>query len=443
MGESGPWVAIILIIALVAINGVLASAEIALVGMSETKLKQRAAEKDKKAIILLRMKQNPSDFLSTIQIGITLAGLLSGAFAADTLAEPIVTWITGFGIGDNAVSLVRVVSVVFITLLLTYVMLVFGELVPKRIAMKNPEKTARRSISAIDKLAVVTKPLVRLLSASTNGILRLFGLDPNQDETPITEEEILLLLREGHKQGAIEQSEVDIVSNLFAFTDLAAEDAMTHRTDIEALSPEASVIDFIDIMSRTTFSKFPVMVGNLDNIVGVVNAQDILRQFPFKPDEAPATVGELMHPPGFVHESKLLVELFADMKHHKDRLVIVVDEYGGTAGIITLTDIIEEIVGDIEPLYLSHISQNDDGSYTAAGTIDMDDMSDFLGLSLAQDEYDTLSGFVVSQLGYIPAANQTPEISYEGYTFQVAKMEGALIRIVHIIKQKSDSTAPQ
>ncbi|NLL39615.1 MAG: HlyC/CorC family transporter [Clostridiales bacterium] len=434
MGQSSTWIGVILAVILIFINGVLASAEMALVGLNETKLRKKSVEGDKKAAFLLHMKENPSDFLSAVQVGITLAGLLSGAFAADSLAEPIVKWIETLGASRAIVSVAEIGAVVFITLLLTYAMLVFGELVPKRIAMKDPENTASRSIPPIWKLSILTRPLVKLLSASTNGILKLMGIDPKQHETPITEEEILLMLREGYKQGAIEQSEVEIVSNLFEFTDLSAEDAMTHRTEIKAVSPEDSISDVVSMMSKTSYSKFPVIDGSMDKIIGVVYSQDIVKLLPFDDNVPLPSVREVMQAPHFVHESKSLVEIFNEMKLGKNRLTVVVDEYGGTSGIITLTDIIEKIVGTIEMDYLTDIHQNEDGSYTMDGTIDMDDVCDFLGIAMEPEEHDTLSGFIIHELGYIPENGQTPTIEYAGYSFKAAKMQGALIKLVNVRK---------
>lgn len=434
MGQGSTWIAVVLAVVLIFINGVLASAEMALVGLNETKLKKKVAEGDKKAALLLRMKENPSDFLSAVQVGITLAGLLSGAFAADTLAEPIVKWIETLGASRAIISVAKVASVVLITLILTYAMLVFGELVPKRIAMKDPEKTAGRSIPPIWKLSIFTRPLVKLLSASTNGILKLMGIDPKQHEAPITEEEILLMLREGYKQGAIEQSEIDIVSNLFEFTDLSAEDAMTHRTEIVAINPEDSVSDVVGMMSKTSYSKFPVIDGSMDRIIGVVYSQDIVKLLPFGGNAPLPSVKEVMQAPHFVHESKSLVEIFNEMKRSKNRLTVVVDEYGGTSGIITITDIIEKIVGTIEMDYLADIHQNEDGSYTMDGTIDMDDVCDFLGIAMEPEEYDTLSGFIIHKLGYIPENGKTPAVEYAGYSFKTAKMQGALIKLVNVKK---------
>lgn len=435
MDDGNPWIAILVTIVLVAINGILASAEIALVGLNEAKLKHSAENGHKKHRLLLKMKQNPSDFLSTIQIGITLVGLLSGALAADSLAEPIVAWAKGLGASGFMLSLVNVGAVVLITLLLTFVMLVFGELVPKRVAMANPEKTALRFVSLIHGLGKVTRPLVKLLAASTNGVLRLIGINPAQVQTPVTEQEILIMLREGQAQGTIEETEVEVVSNLFEFTDLTVEEAMTHRTEIRALPADSSLMDFAALLSESGFSKFPVYEETIDRIVGVIYSADVMKLLPLRLEEtALPAVRDVMRPPFFVPETKPLHELFQEIKRDKQRLAVVVDEYGGTSGIITVMDIIEEIVGDIEVDYLPEQMRGADGTYTMDGRMDMEDVRDLINLMLDDDEeeYDTLSGFLIDQLGYIPAAGDAPYADVDGFRFQVVEMNGALIQTVRI-----------
>lgn len=327
----------------------LASTEIAMMGLKEGQLRKKAESGDKKASLLLVMKQNPSDFLSTVQVGITLAGLLSGAFAADSLATPIVQIFAGMGISGGALSAIHFLSVMLITLLTTYFMLVFGELVPKRLAMARPEETARSVVSFLTVLSKITRPLVLLLSASTNLVLRLIGIDPNRQENPVTEEEILLMIHEGRQQGTIEESEVELVTNVFEFTDQRAKNIMKHRTEIDALPVSAKMLDVIALMSKTKHNKFPIYNESIDDIVGVLYTSDIVALYPYR-EKLPKEVRieDIMRKPVFVPESNSLTKLFQKMKQTGERLFIVADEYGGTAGMITLTDILEEIVGDID-----------------------------------------------------------------------------------------------
>jgi len=437
MEDGSPWIAIIVAIILITINGILASAEISLVSLKKIRLKQKAESGDKKAKYLLNMKQNPSDFLSTIQIGITLAGLLSGAFAADALAKPIVVWFSILGVEGFWLSFFNVGTIIIITLILTYLMLVFGELVPKRIAMTNPYRIGNRVITPIVGLSKVAKPLVRLLSISTNGVLRLLGIGSNQEDNPVTEEEILLIMREGREQGIIEEAEEHIVKNLFKFTDLYVEDAMIHRTEIEAISIDSTFLDVVKLMSETSHGKFPVFEGNIDKIVGIVYSKDFIRMYPIKDENIPLPgVKDIMRPPFFVSESHSLVNLFSEMKQHKSYLAVVVDEYGGTSGIITMIDIIEEIVGDIETPEVEMIQNSNNGGYIIDGRTKIKDVSDFLKINIDSDENNTLSGFLIESLGYVPVVEQTPEIEVDGFIFRVQEMDGALIRSVHVKSKK-------
>lgn len=439
MDDGNLWIALLLLLILITVNGILASAEIALVGLNEIKLKKRSDDGERKAKVLLKMKHNPSSFLSTIQIGITLAGLLSGAFAAETLAQPLVVWVTGMGINGLHLSIIKTVAVIFITLLLTYFMLVFGELVPKRIAFNNPEKIAYRFISPIAKLSVLTKPLVILLSASTNGILKLIGINPQHEQNPVTEEEIMLMIQEGHKQGNIEDTEVEVVSNIFKFTDQVVEDAMTHRTEIIALPVNGTLSDMADTMAHSSHSKFPVYDTSIDNIVGIVYAKDIVAVYARQETLKNFPIAKVMRAPYFVPESKLLVQLFADMKKNKNGIAIVADKYGGTSGLITIKDIVEEIVGDIGVHTEEDVVNNPDGTYIINGRMKMDDVRELLNISSDGNDYDTLSGFIIDILGYIPVSGQNPEIHFGGYSFRVADISGAMIQSVFIKKLPSDT----
>jgi len=437
MEDGSPWIAIVIAVILIIINGILASSEISLISLKKMKLRNKIESGDKKAKLLLEMKQNPSDFLSTIQIGITLAGLLSGAFAADSLAKPVVKWFSSFAIPDPWLSFIDVFIVILITIILTYFMLVFGELVPKRLAMKNPYKISSRFVSQIIFLSVVTKPLVRLLSISTNAVLRFLGIEPSQDEHIMTEEEILLNLREGREQGTIEETEEHIVKNLFRFTDSLVEDAMVHRTEIQAVPVESSFMDIVKLMKETSHGKFPVFEESIDKIVGVVYSKDFISMYPAEETKRSLPkVKDIMRPPFFVTESHLLVNLFSEMKQHKDYLAVVVDEYGGTSGIITMTDILEEIVGDIEKPYIEMIQKVAGGGFLVDGRIKMKDLLEFLNISVDTDENNTLSGFIIDSLGYVPEKEESPEVEVESYIFRVKKMSGPLIHSVYIKNKK-------
>lgn len=436
MEDGSPWIAILITVVLVAINGMLASAEIAMMGLSGTKLRAAAEEGDKKARLLLKMKESPSDFLSTIQIGITLAGLLSGAFAADSLAAPIVAWAASLGVQGTALTVVSGASTFLITLLMTFFTLVFGELVPKRVAMVRPEKTARGIVTVIHGLSKIARPLVWLLTVTTNGVLHLMRVDQNESGEHVTEEDILLMMREGQAQGEIEEQEVELLSNVFAFTDLDAESVMTHRTEIEDIEAHAQVEELVQRMAETGHTKFPVTKEDIDEIVGVVYMKDILPPYIQDSSVAKKPVSEYMRPPYFVFEKKSVDEIFADMRTSGEELAVVVDDYGGTCGIITITDIIEEIVGSTEEE--EGIHKNEDGSFTVDGQTEFETLCELLGLPEPEEDYDTLGGFLLDSLGYVPTQDQTPEIDYQGYRFQIRQMDGALPRSVRIWRHAED-----
>ncbi|MCI8611151.1 MAG: HlyC/CorC family transporter [Clostridiales bacterium] len=441
MEDGSPWIAILITIVLVAINGMLASAEIAMMGLSGTKLQAAAQSGDKKARLLLTMKERPSDFLSTIQIGITLAGLLSGAFAADSLAAPIVAFAAEMGAAGTILTVIGGASTFLITLLMTFFMLVFGELVPKRIAMVRPEKTARGIVSLIHILSKVTRPLVCLLSVTTNGVLRLLRVEQGEAGERVTEEDILLMMREGQAQGEIEEQEVELLSNVFAFTDLDAERVMTHRTEIEDIEVTAMVGELIERMAETGHTKFPVTKEDIDEVVGVVYMKDIFPLYSKDGSIAKNSVSQYMRPPYFVFEKKPVDEIFADMKNSGEQLAVVVDDYGGTCGIITIMDIIQEIVGTVEKE--ETVCKNEDGSWTADGQTQFELLCDCLGLPAPKEDYDTLGGFMLDSLGYVPSRDQTPEVLYQGYRFQITQMDGALPRSVRIWRQTKAVAAEQ
>ncbi len=435
MNDVSPIVALLVLIVLVFINGILASAELALVSINEMKLKQKAEAGDKKSKLLLVMKQNPSDFLSTVQIGITLAGLLSGVFAADSFAQLIVDMFSGRDISDGFLSIIRVTSVVLVTLMLTYFMMVFGELVPKRIAIIYPYKTGAILITPIVIFSKITKPFIRFMSFSTNWVLRVIGIDPNQYARPVTEEEILLMVREGREQGTIEKTEEEIVTNLFKFTDLSVEDAMTHRTEIEAIPYNASIEAVVETMSQTSHGKFPIYEGTIDNIVGTIYSKDIVKMYSKKDNEPPLwQLKDVMRQAFFVPESHSLVNLFIEMKQRNNQLAIVVDEYGGTSGIITMMDILEEIVGDFEMPRVDLIKNSGDGGYIIDGRTEINEVIKFLDMDIRNDVNYTLSGFVIKRLGYVPSKGQTPTIEAGGYEFCVREVYGSLIRSVYVKK---------
>ncbi|MFP8784605.1 hemolysin family protein [Planococcus plakortidis] len=334
------------LIALIFANALFAASEIALISLNDYKIKKMAESGNKKARLIDSMLSQPSQFLATIQIGITLAGFLASAFAADSFADELSLYVQGTNLPLSP-GVVQITSLVSITLLLSYFTLVFGELVPKRLALQKPEPIAMAMVYPLRVLAILASPLVTILSWSTNAVIRLFGIDPHQPVAEETEEEIRLMLEAGKEKGTIEDMEQFIITRAFEFNDKAVEDIMVHRTDIIAISADDSLEDIVRLFTLHPYTKFPVYQGDADRMIGTVYLKDLFR-YRENPPQPPFDVRQLMRAPHFVFEKREIDEVFLEMQKSHKHLAIVLDEYGGTAGLITLEDLLEELVGDIQ-----------------------------------------------------------------------------------------------
>jgi len=407
---------------LIILNALFAAAEIAVISMNDAKMEKLAAEGDKRAKRLSRLTDQPARFLATIQVGITLAGFLGSAFAADNFSDKIVHWLTGIGVRIPAATL-DTISVVVITLILSYFTLVLGELVPKRLAMKNAEKLALGMSGLVCFISRVFSPVVSLLTASTNGMLRLLGIDPTSVDEQITEEEIRMMVDEGSKKGAINHSEKEMIQNVFEFDEKTAEEVMTHRTEVSLLWLEESDEQWEKTIIESRHTNYPVCDETTDDIIGVLNTKDYFR---LKDKSRENVMKHAVRPPYFVPESVRADVLFRNMKQSRNHFAIVLDEYGGMSGIITIKDLLELIVGDFddetppeEPKLL--IERVDSHTWKINGLTSLKSVSEALNVSLPDDEYETFSGFVFGILGYIPEDGSTPEV--EGYGLNIKVLQ--------------------
>ncbi len=421
-------VAKLLILAcLIFINAFFAMSEIAVISLNDAKIGKLAEEGNGKAKTVMRLIKEPSKFLATIQVGVTLAGLLSSAVAADSFTEVVVRWFSGLNVSP---SLVRGVSLVIITLLLSYFTLVFGELVPKRIAMQYSEKVAFGVSGMLLFLYHIEKPFVALLAASTNIVARIFGVKANDEQGNVTEEEIRMLVDVGEEKGVIEESAKDMINNVFDFDDKTVADIMTHRIDIAACDTTATMEDITGTAIEQGYSRIPVYDGSIDDIVGIVYVKDLLRLLDANNTEM-FELKNFIRPVLYVPESNSCRELFILLKQKKIHMAVVVDEYGGTSGLVTMEDIIESIVGNIQDEYddeEEEISKIDDDTYSIDGAASLDDVIELLDFSPFDDEeeepdYDTLGGLVLDLLGYIPGDDEHPTVSVDGVEFTVEKAE--------------------
>ncbi len=419
---------ILLLVLLTLCNAFFAAAEIALLQINETRYKKLAEEGDKKAKKIVKMLSNSANFLSTIQVGVTLSGFLSSAFAADSFADALAGLVIK-GIPTANRSVIRVIAVIVITFLLSYFTLVFGELVPKRLAMKKCDRVARFSVGPLRVTGIVFLPFVKLLSGSVNLVLRILGIDPNEKDDDVTEEEILLMVNEGQEQGNIDDDESELISNVFEFDDTTCGDVMVHRTEIVALPEDVSFERLIDVAKEERFSRIPVYRDSIDNIIGIIHIKSLIGL-----DEEHFDIKNMLLPVVFVPESQKIDDVLDVLKKNKSHLAVVLDEFGGTAGIITMEDIIEELVGNIQDEYDDQeeltenlVEKTGENEYVIAGHAEIDGLNDELGIDIESEDFNTLSGFAVDMLGEIPPENSHPEFTYKNLKFTVLESSNKLI----------------
>lgn len=431
---------LLLLLVLILINAFFAASEMAIVSANDTKIKLLAEEGNKRAIVLEKLLSRPSNFLAAIQVGVTLSGLFSSAVASESIADRITAAFENSGVSP---ALVKFLSVFIVTILLSYFTLVFGELVPKRIAMKKSESLALRVAGILNAISVIFLPFVALLSHSTNAVAHLFGVGPVDDQTNVTEEEIRMMVDVGEETGAIDENEKEMINNIFEFNDRTASDIMTHRTEIYAVEDTASLSDVIDVALKEGFSRIPVYKDDLDDIVGIVFAKDLLK-FVGKPMDKKFDIREIMRPPLFVPKTKRCQDLFVELTEQKQHMAVVIDEYGGTAGIVTMEDLLESIVGNIQDEYddeTDEYSVIDDSTYTIEGTADIEEVSHLLDTDLPEGEYDTLAGLIIDKLGRIPSENEHPSVEIGDFVFTVEHVEEK--RIEKVRAERKKRTIPQ
>ncbi|ADY55928.1 protein of unknown function DUF21 [Syntrophobotulus glycolicus DSM 8271] len=427
---------IVILFVLIVLNAFFAASEIALISLNDNKIRLLAEEGDKKARQLQRLLSEPSKFLATIQIGITLAGFLASAFAAESFSGKLVDLIKIFHLPVSDI-LLKNISLVLITVILSYFTLVLGELVPKRLAMKKAEPIALFVVRPLLILSAATSPFIAFLTMSTNSFVRLFGVDPNEEEDQVTEEEIRMMVDVGEEKGAIDESERLMINNVFEFNNKTAEDIMTHRTDIFALPVDADLKTVIHFINTEKFSRIPIYQDDIDHIVGVLHSKDILHCLLEDCDKEKFELKKIIRQPYFVPISKRTDELFKELQRKKVHLAIIIDEYGGTAGIVTLEDLIEEIVGNIFDEYdeeIKDFEKLDEDTCLINGTTSLDAVSDYLDTELPVEEYDTLSGFVIGQLDRIPGEDERPAVEYNGFLFEVEEVEEKRVAMVKVSK---------
>jgi len=434
VNTSSFLVDLLIIVLLIVINGFFSASEMAIITLNDNKIKRKAEEGDKKAGQIYKLTSEPSSFLATIQVGVTLAGFLSSAFAADRFADRLFTLV---GVDSPAI---RTASVILVTMIISYFSLVFGELVPKRIAQNNPEKFSMAVIGPVVWVGMVMRPFVILLTFSTNVILRILGINPSLSDKSVTEEEIRLMVDVGRESGNIHAREKEMIENIFEFNDTDVSEIMTHRTNIVSLDVDASYDEVLNIAINEKFSRIPVYEDNIDNIIGILHIKDLLYHAA-EGLKQPFSLRHMIRPPYIVPESKNIDATFREMQRDRAQLAVVIDEYGGTAGIITIEDLLEEIVGNIQDEYDEEelpITCSGEGVYEVSGMATPEEVSDATGVKLPEEDYDTIAGLVINQLGRIPDEDERPEVVYQNLLFQVLEMDEKRISRLRITMIKHD-----
>jgi len=427
---------------LIFLNAVFACAEIAIISTNDAKVEKMVAEGNKKASKLLRLKENPAKFLATIQIAITLSGFLGSAFAADNFAGYLVDFMVKLGVAnDESRAVFNSISVIVITLILSYFTLVFGELVPKRLAMKKSEGMALGMSGMLYTISKLFTPVVWLLTVSTNAVLRLFGVNPNEEDEEVSEEDIRLMVDASSEKGVIDVEEKEMIQNVFEFDDLSVDEFSTHRTEISFLRIEDTDEDWESTIIESSHSAFRVCGETVDDILGVIFAREYFRS---KDKSKDYLMKNVMKPAYFVPSNLKADILFKQMKQTGKHFAVVLDEYGGVTGIVTMNDILEQIVGDFNETpeekgeEIPDILRNPDGTWSISGSASLEEVNEALSLTLPSDECETFGGLVFGEYGSLPEDGSQFEIDLLSIHVKVVEIkEHRIEKTVVTVKEKA------
>lgn len=427
--------AIILQIVLIFLNAVFAAAEIAVVSTNSAKLEKMAEDGDKRAKKLFSLTKNPSKFLSTIQVAITLAGLLGSAYAADNFAGPLVEWIVSWGVTIPADTL-NSICVFVITLILSYFSIVFGELVPKRLAMRNAEKMALGMSGMLKFVSCVFAPFVWILTKSTNGLLRLLHINPDEQDDAVTEEEIRMMLDTGSEKGTIDSMENEMIQNVFEFDDVSISEVCTHRRDVAVLYKEDTISEWKKTMAETRHGFYPICGEDSDDVIGVLDSKKFFR---IEVSSVEAAIRAAAEKPYFVPENMKADVLFQNMKETRNYFAIVIDEYGGMSGVVTIHDLLELLVGDLadkEDEYVEEIQKTGENEWRIAGSASLEKVGEELDLTFDTEDCDTFGGYIFGLLGAVPDDGSTFELETDDLKIRVDAVEDH--RIESTVVQKKE-----
>lgn len=409
------------------VNAFFAGAEMAVVSVNKNRIKVLADEGSKRAALLQTLFEDSTKFLSTIQVAITLAGFFSSASAATGISQVLGGWIAQFGIPYS-----NTIAVVVVTIILSYFTLVFGELVPKRIALQKAEAFSLFVVQPIYIISKILSPFIKLLSLSTNGFLHLIGMKTENLEEAVSEEEIKKMLETGSENGVFNEIEKEMINSIFSFDDKTAKDVMVPRREVFAIDIEEPLEKILDEILETRHSRIPVYEEQIDNIIGILQVKDVMIEARKKSFEE-VDIRALLKEAFFVPDGKSTDELFREMQKTKNRMAVLIDEYGGVSGILTVEDLVEEVMGEItdeheeEVVELQKIGEKE---YLLDGSILIEELNEKLNLKLETENYDTLSGYLIEELGYIPKDSGQCELEADGAHFKILEVKEKRIRKV-------------
>ena len=428
---------LILQVVLIVLNAIFASSEIAIISANRAGIEKLANEKNKSAKMILVLTKNPSKFLSTIQVAITLSALLGSAYAADNFAEPLVGLVASTGISID-LDAVRNACVLLITLVLSFFSIVFGELVPKRMAMKEPLKTALRVAPLLYIVSIIFKPFVWVLTKTTNLFLKLLKINPDEQDAAVTEEEIRIMLKDSSEKGEIDSIENEFIQNVFEFDDISALEICTHRKDVHMLYTDDSFAEWKKTISETRHSFYPVCRENADDVVGILN---IKRFFRLGCKNVETAMETAMEKPIFIPENMKADVLFAEMKKSRNYYAVVVDEYGGTSGVVTMHDLLEVLVGELndkDDFATVEIKKQKDGSYIILGSSLLEDVEKELEVKFEESNFETFGGYITGLLGTIPEDGSHLEVETEELHIRVVKVDEHRIEKTIVTKKTKE-----
>ncbi len=429
---------IILLLILILVNAFFSMSEIAIISLNNNKIKKMAQNGHKGAIKILNITKNSSNFLATIQVGVTLSGFLTSASASTIFADKVANFLSF--LMPISKNILEGFATVLITVALSYFSLVFGELVPKKIAMQNAEKISFGVAGIVATVEKIFSPFIRFLSASTNFILKLFRVNQDLKNETITEEEILMMLEVGSEKGIIDSKTKSTIENLFDFDDKSASEIMTHRTEIVAIEDTKTILNVIKLAISSGYSRIPVYHEEIDNIFGIVYVKDLFKCLVDGSNINEISVAEVMRKALYIPETKKCSELFRELTELKTQIAIIVDEYGGTEGLITIEDLIESILGSIQDEYdkeQNGITKINKNKFTVDGSTSIDIVSDLVGFSLPKGNYDTLSGLILEHLGRIPTLGEHPTITIKNVIFTIEEIVDRKISKISVTINKN------